>query len=465
MKRNEFIKTSLLGAAACLLQPLRGKAAPLSNKNVAYYTPMSDDYNSLRAGFNSRINKHPLLIAVCENALGVQQAVQYANLFQLPVSIKSGGHCMEGFSCGEQSMQIIVSPMKKIDWIDKNNIKVGPGCLLHELYEALLPRKKILPGGSCATVGIGGLTLGGGYGLLSRQYGLTCDNLTAVKMIDGKGKLIDSVQDPALLWACKGGGNGNFGAVTELSFRLHDSPALMSSYRFRAKKINIARGRQILSAWFEACQHLPKQAFSACLFNGNNAYILLTHTGTALASINTFITQMKPLLDTFTANRNQELSLALKNYYGQPHPVLFKNASAGLYKSFMDIDACLDDILGIVFNSKGMIYQVNTLGGVIQDADAESHSAFPHRAYPYFSELQTYWDTPKAGELLMEQFQEVQQIIAKAGIEAQYRNYPDIHFEHFEEKYYGQNLKKLQDIKQQYDPENRFRHEQSIRVS
>jgi hypothetical protein len=464
MQRKEFIKTGLLGIGAYLLQPLQGKSAPISNQHVQYYTPLSENYNALRTGFNSRINKHPLLIAVCENAIGVQQAVQYANLFDLPVSIKSGGHCMEGFSCGEQGMQIIVSSMKKIAWIDKNNIRVGPGCLLHELYETLLPRKKILPGGSCATVGIGGLTLGGGYGLLSRQFGLTCDNVTAVKMIDGKGRLVDSAQDPRLLWACKGGGNGNFGAITELSFRLHDSPAKMSSYRFRAKKIDTLRGRQILSAWFEASKSLPKQAFSACLFNGNNAYILLTHTGAANALIDAFISSMKAKLDTFTANRNQDLAIALQNYYGQQHPVLFKNASAGLYKSFQDIESCIDEVLQIVFNTKGMIYQVNTLGGVIQDATAERNSAFPHRAYAYFSELQTYWDIPKAGERLQTQFQKVQEAIAKAGIEAQYRNYPDIHFTHYAEKYYGQHLEQLQQIKQQYDPENRFRHEQSIRL-
>ena len=112
-----------------------------------------------------------------------------------------------------------------------------------------------------------------------------------------------------------------------------------------------------------------------------------------------------------------------------------------------------------------MICQVNTLGGSIQNAEFENASAFPHRAYHYFSELQTYWETSKQQARLLERFQQVQQIFISNGITAQYRNYPDIHFFNWPEMYYGANYKRLQQLKNKYDPNNLFRYEQSIKSS
>jgi FAD/FMN-containing dehydrogenase len=109
-----------------------------------------------------------------------------------------------------------------------------------------------------------------------------------------------------------------------------------------------------------------------------------------------------------------------------------------------------------------MIYQINTLGGNINNATFENAAAFPHRAYTYFSELQTYWDTPSQQKKLLQRFEQVQQIFAANKMQAQYRNYPDINFSNSQQLYYGQSLKKLQQLKTKYDPNNIFRFEQSI---
>src|SRR5690606_14140152 len=100
-----------------------------------------------------------------------------------------------------------------------------PACLLQEIYASFLPKNRIIPAGSCGTVGIAGLALGGGYGFFSRKYGLTCDHLTRIKLVDGNGKIQDSDGNPKLLWACRGGGNGNFGVVTEMEFKTHPAPS------------------------------------------------------------------------------------------------------------------------------------------------------------------------------------------------------------------------------------------------
>lgn len=433
-----------------------------NSDNVIYYKAGSAEYENLRKGFNKRIDKKPAIIALCKNTQGVAEAVQYAAKNNWPVAVKSGGHCMEGFSGNDGGMVINMSAMKNIQWLNNETVTLNPGCKLAEIYDALLPKKRIIPGGSCAGVGIGGLVLGGGYGLLARKFGLTCDSLQSVTMVDGTGKIVTASGNDELLWACKGGNNGNFGVVTELTFKTHTAPAFMQSHRFRAYKVNTARAKDILQKWFELTAGLPVECFSAFVLNGKTLYILLTNVGKPTAAVNNFVAVLKTITDKTTFTAAQPLAKALKAYYGRTNPMYFKNASAGLYKDFNEISSFVDKALDIVTSTPGMIYQVNTLGGNIQNGEFERSSSFPHRAYAYFSELQTYWEMPLQEKRLLKEFEEVQQVFSGHGIKAQYRNYPDINFTNWPELYYGSNYKRLQAIKTQYDPGNLFRYEQSV---
>lgn len=464
MKRSDFIRLSLLTSIGTLLKPANVLGIS-AEQDVVYLSASNPDYNTARRGFNTRINKYPSVVAVCYSEAGVVKAVQFAKQQGLPVSIKSGGHCMEGFSTGEGSVQIVLTHLNSLSWVNADTIRVGPAALLKTIYETIIPKGKILPGGSCATVAIGGLSLGGGYGLMSRLFGLTCDSLLQVTMVDGNGQVVSSNKDPELLWACKGGGNGNFGVITSMTFKVHNRPKIMSSYRFRSYKTDKKRASLLLRTWMEQSKNLPKSCFSTCLFNGNTVYILLTNVSSPKPEVNQFIAVMKKLSDKTTMNVNQPLGTALQNYYGQPHPVKFKNASAGLYNQFSEVEGFLDAVLEKVFNTRGMIFQFNTLGGLIQDKSLAALSAFPHRNYLFFTELQTYWDDDKQGKLCIERFEEVQQLIAKTGVKAQYRNYPDIQFKNYLELYYGTSLPRLKAMKAKYDANNLFQHEQSIRLS
>ncbi|MGC4100896.1 FAD-binding oxidoreductase [Ferruginibacter sp.] len=469
MQRKHFLKLALLGNIGLLLKPGNSFAKNLllpasghSSDNVLYYKKGTPEYEQLRKGFNKRIDKYPQVIALCKNTAGVAEAMQYARQNNLPVAVKSGGHCMEGFSCNNNGMVINLSQMKAVNWVDKETISVQPGCTLSELYDNILPKGRILPGGSCASVGIGGLVLGGGYGLLARKFGLTCDSLLEVTMVDGNGKVINSASDKELLWACKGGGNGNFGVVTELKFKTYKAPATLQSFRFKTYKVNIAKAKAIFEKWFSVTAALPVDCFSACLLNGKTIYILLTNAGKHSAAVQKVINELSAVSGKNTKTKPQPLATALKVFYGQKEPLYFKNASAGLYKNFADIENYIDKVLDTVLATPGMIYQVNTLGGNIQNAAFESGAAFAHRAFPYFSELQTYWQTEKQSARLLKQFEQVQEIFTGNGIHAQYRNYPDINFKNWDALYYGSNYNRLQKIKSKYDPDNIIRHEQSI---
>jgi hypothetical protein len=461
--RQQFLQLAAWSPAAFLLGAMDlGAAVP---ENQPRFVRAGDtDYDVLRHGFNKRIDHRPALIAVCKNAAQVASAVRFASEHNVPIAIKSGGHCMEGFSCNEGGMVINLSPMKALRWIDKQTVQVEPGCTLAELYDAVLPTGRIVPGGSCGGVGIGGLVLGGGYGLLARQFGLTCDSLLAVTMVDGSGRVISSADDPELLWACKGGGNGNFGVITSLTFKTHQAPATMQSFRFRCRAVDSARAKKILEKWFALTATLPNSCFSAFVLNGKSLYILLTNTGKLSPLVQHVVTTLGAHSDKSTRNQPVPLQPALRVFYGRPHPLYFKNASAGLYKDFSTIAGCISKVIDQVLRTPGMIYQVNTLGGRVHDKEMERGSAFPHRAYGYFSELQSYWEQPEQGAKFLDHFAAIQAIFADHGIAAHYRNYPDLQFQDWSKMYYGDNYTRLQNVKKRYDPGNLIRHPQSVQL-
>lgn len=433
--------------------------------NVTYLSKGDAQFDTLATYFNKFAQKNPAIIALVVNAEGVSEAIQYAKEHNLPVSVKSGGHSFEQFSSNNGGLVINLSLLNSIEWLENDQVKIGPACLLKEMYNELLPKKRILPAGSCGTVGIGGLTLGGGYGFFARKYGLTCDNLVAATFVDGNGKIHELTGNDELLWAIRGGGNGNFGVVTSFTFNTHKLPNHFSYTRLKAKNLDASRAKELLHTWFDRAYLLPRSSFSAFVLNGKSLTILITHYEETNSELNELIASLTPLCDSVTSKRNEDLAGALTNYYGIQTPIYFKNASAGYYSTFEDIENCIDAVLEKVVNTPGLIYQVNTLGGAINDSSNGQKSSYPHRTFEYLSELQSYWEegqTAKRDRYLLE-FEAIQELFYQNGNRAQYRNYPSIGFKDWENSYFGTNYPRLQKIKRKYDKDNTIRHEQSIR--
>lgn len=439
------------------------KAIAISDNDVIFYKKTDANYENLRIGFNKRVQKYPLIIALCKTTNGVAAAVKYGIDNKLPIAIKSGGHCFESFSSNDNGLMINLSEMNTVEFLDNDLIKIEPGCKLHQLYDAILPKGKIIPAGSCGGVGVGGLTLGGGYGFFSRKYGLTCDSLQSFTLVDGKGNIHSSKDNPDLLWACKGGGNGNFGVVTEMIFKTYEAPKHFTSHRFKALKVDATRVQTILEQWFLLTKDLPQACFSAFVHNGKTLNILLTDYENNPNTVQQFKTTLASLVDKITIGEPKSLAASLKNYYGIQYPIYFKNSSAGLYEDYATIQPFIKDVLQKVIDTPGMIYQINTLGGNINNAVFEKTSCYPHRALPYLSELQTYWENETQTKKYETVFEEVQQIFKQHNITTQYRNYPDINFKYWSNAYYGNNYERLQTIKQQFDADNIFGYVQGVK--
>ncbi|WP_069465691.1 FAD-binding oxidoreductase, partial [Actinacidiphila rubida] len=137
-----------------------------------------------------------------------------------------GGHSYAGWSSGDRRLIVDVSRLNSIR-LDGTTAVIGAGARLIDVYSTLGRHGRTVPGGSCPSVAISGLTLGGGHGVLSRSMGLTCDNLTGATIVtaDGRTREVDADHEPDLFWALRGAGNGNFGVVTSLRFATHPVPA------------------------------------------------------------------------------------------------------------------------------------------------------------------------------------------------------------------------------------------------
>lgn len=462
LTRSEFVALAGVAGLAALRNPLGAASAPQDPEFLVM--PGSKRYDALRARYNATIDRRPAAVAPCSSVDQVVRAVRYATSNQLPIAIRSGGHSFEGFSTNDRGLVVDLSAMDRIRWLDKTRIAVEPGCVLSQLNDELLPKGRLIPAGSCGSVGIAGLTLGGGYGFFSREFGLTCDSLEELSLVDAEGRVRSTRDDAELLWACRGGGNGSFGVVTELVFRTHKAPTTITRHRFKARDLDAARALKLMQLWFDATAQLPDNQFSAFVLNHDTLVVLLFGSGDGGQPTAQFVQTLDRACDEMNAGKPQPIATALRAHYGQKGPVAFKNASAGLYRGFAELRAAAPEVIAAVLQQPGMIFQINTLGGEVLNAAAAGASAFPHRERPYLGELQAYWEQPAQKQRLLTAFPKVQGILRANGITAHYANYPDLAFTDWARAYYGDNYDRLRAVKRRYDPRNHFQHPQSIQA-
>lgn len=184
--------------------------------------PGEAEYNQSRKLYNGMIDKHPALIIQCADVADIISCLKFANKENLPVSVKSGGHGFSGHALVDNGLVLDLIRFKGIH-IDTNKktVLVETGCTLADIDHATQPFALAVPSGIFGSTGVGGITLGGGHGYLTRKYGLSIDNLLGASMVlaDGSYVNVNKNKYPDLFWAIRGGG-GNFGVVTSFLFQL-----------------------------------------------------------------------------------------------------------------------------------------------------------------------------------------------------------------------------------------------------
>jgi FAD/FMN-containing dehydrogenase len=219
--------------------------------------PQDTDYEDARLVFNRMIDRRPALIARCASPEDVARIVRFARAQGLLLAIRGGGHNGGGLGTCEGGVVADLSLLKEIRVDpDARTVRVGGGCTWGEVDRATGEHGLATPSGIISTTGVGGLTLGGGLGHLTRKFGLTIDNLLEADVVLASGELVTANADehPDLYWALRGGG-GNFGVVTSFLFRVHEVGTIFGGPTFWSA----AQGAEVLSAYRDFLGSAPRE--------------------------------------------------------------------------------------------------------------------------------------------------------------------------------------------------------------
>src|SRR3954449_4811496 len=219
--------------------------------------PEDGEYDEACEVFNAMIDKRPALIARCANPDDVATAVGFARDHDLLLAVRGGGHNGAGLGTCDDGVVIDLSLLKDVE-VDPGNrtVRVGGGCTWSDVDSATNEHGLATPSGIISTTGVGGLTLGGGLGHLTRKYGLTIDNLLEAELVLASGERVRASADenPDLFWAIRGGG-GNFGVVTSFVFRLHEVGTIVGGPTFWP----VEQGAEVLAAYRDLLPDAPRE--------------------------------------------------------------------------------------------------------------------------------------------------------------------------------------------------------------
>jgi FAD/FMN-containing dehydrogenase len=228
----------------------------------AVVLPGSPDYDAVRKPFEARFHGvRPQAVVLCESANDVAETLRLAVRSGLRTATRGGGHSCAGRSSSE-GIVIDVTPLRSVS-VSDGVATIGAGARLGEVYASRNQRGLTLPAGSCPSVGIAGLTLGGGLGILGRKYGLTSDQLLGAQIVLADGRVVDcdASHDGELFWALRGAGAGNFGVVTSLVFRTHPAN---SATNFRLTW-SFTQAAAVIEAWQEWAPVAPDELYASVL--------------------------------------------------------------------------------------------------------------------------------------------------------------------------------------------------------
>ncbi|MFA9462165.1 FAD-binding oxidoreductase [Thiohalorhabdus sp. Cl-TMA] len=432
------------------------------------------EYEQARRIWNGMIDKHPALIAECRGTADVAAAVNLAREQHLEVAVRSGGHNVAGTSVCDGGIVIDLSAMRGV-WVDPQHrrVRAQGGATLGDVDREAQAFGLATPLGAVSVTGIAGLTLNGGLGHLRRQFGLSCDNLTAMEIVtaDGRIRTASPEENSDLFWALQGGG-GNFGVVTAFEYRLHEvGPELFGLFvwhaadadaspmkRFREWAATAPREASVLAfyGFIPAIEEFPEEQW------GQPCYALLGSYNGAPEEAERVFGPLRefarPVADFSGVHRYTELQTLLEADYPK---------GLHYYWKAVYLDDLTDPVLefiarrGAASPSKLTTLDVWQLGGALSEVPREA-TAFWHRDKPYMLTFEANWEDPAESEANLTWVREsVAELRSMEGASGGYGNFPGLG-EDPAQALYGDNHERLVAVKDRYDPDNLFHLNQNI---
>ena len=430
--------------------------------------PGNAKYEDHRISYASRFQGKPAWLALCRSTDDVIECIKAAQRYGVALHVRSGGHSYEGLSTGP-GLLVDLSLMNTIDDFDKaaKTAVIGPGTRLGKVYEYFAPYGLALTAGTCPTVGVAGLTLGGGHGFLTRMYGLTCDNLIEADLVSATGTVhtvranATNELDRDLFWACRGGGGGSLGIVTRFKFQLHTAGKTARCRMFWPD------AAQAIKAWQKFAPKAPNGMASALNVTSGEAH----SNHVMLGDEATLRTIMEPIRKAAGATAKYTEGTyydIMKIFFGNDTRTAPFKASSDYFNAPLD-DKAIARLLAASRSGPGALL-FEAYGGAV-DRIKLADSAFAHRGALFC--IQYFSGSASAASLNWVKSMRTAMAPYSAGA---YVNYTDLDIgkndfslpsggaSAFEKAYFGSNIAKLKKIKAAVDPNNFFRHAQSIRA-
>lgn len=441
--------------------------------------PDSGDYATARLLYNPRFDGiRPAGIAYCAGDQDIAECLRFARRFDVPFAVRSGGHSYAGWS-SSSGLVIDVSKLNQVT-LSGGRATVGAGTKLMNLYSQLAASGVSVPGGSCATVGISGLTLGGGHGVVSRAYGLTCDNLTEATIVlaDGRTLRCSTDREPDLFWALRGAGNGNFGVVTSLSFRTH--PA--SACTVFSMTWPWQRAASALRAWQSWAPDAPDELWSNFhLQGGGQGQPTVGAGGLHLGDAD----DLRNRIDQLAAQAGPASSVSVRgmSYLGAMLYMAGCSEVAACLQTARETYTARSDFYAQLLPDQAInalitkVEQASALpghgaGSVLLTAlggavgrIASSATAFVHRDSRVLAQYLVSWpqdpsrSVPAQSAGWLDGVYSAMRGYSSGGA---YQNYTDPGLKDWRRAYYGANAARLTQVKARYDPDRLFTYPQAI---
>lgn len=460
------------GKAVLTQEQIDGLRAALRG---ALCLPGEPGYETARTIWNAMIDRRPALIVRAMGAADVIRTVNLAREHGLLLAVRGGGHNIAGNAVCEGGLMLDLTPMKSVR-VDPagRTVRAEPGVTLGDLDRETQMFGLATPTGINSTTGVAGLTLGAGFGWISRTHGLSIDNLLSADVVTADGKLVHASEkeNPDLFWALRGGG-GNFGVVTSFEFRLHPvGPDVLSGLIIHP----IAKAKELLTAYRRIAADAPDElaiwfvlrkapplpflppevhgtgilVFAACysgdIEKGRKALAPLQALGKPIADViapHPF-TAWQSILDPL-------LTPGLRNYW-KSH--FFTQLSDGAIDVLIDFAGRLP--------SPHCEIAFAQLGGAINKVPATA-TAYPHRDVQFTINVHTRWEQAAEDKACIGWARELFDRMAPHATGGVYVNFmPEDEAQRVRSGAYGPNFERLTKVKAKVDPGNLFRHNQNI---
>ncbi|ANB07186.1 hypothetical protein SAM40697_3228 [Streptomyces ambofaciens] len=451
--------------------------------------PGDRSWRTARQLYNTRFDTlRPAAVAYAAHPDDIRTALSHARAHGVPVAIRNGGHSYAGWSSGDGRLIIDVSKLDRVH-ASGGTAVVGAGAKLIDVYRALSAKGVTVPAGSCPTVGISGLTLGGGHGVVSRAYGLTCDSLTQATLITADGKEItaDATHHKDLFWALRGAGNAHFGIVTELRFRTHPAPRAVSAYLTWPWR----RAAAVVRAWQEWGPDQPDEIWSSlhlAAAPGRTptvsvaAFSLGTHgelqnavdrlagrVGAPASSVSlrrrtyeesmelyagcsSFSADARCHLPGSTPGRSPEGALGRETYTARSDFFDRSIPAAGVRALLAQVAPVRGAAVSIAFTA---------LGGAVNRVSPTA-TAFVHRRSRTLAQYLASWRPGTDGTAAQAWTASAHGAMRPYASGAAYQNYADPSLRDWRKAYYGDAAPRLAQLKRQYDRDRVFTYPQAL---